>query len=209
VESRLRGPEGQGIRRHTGGVGHQDVDATLQRCRQRIEQVALEDTIRADVAAGTRHRCRVDIGGIQVDTRQPGSDRCTDSAGSAAEVENHGIRCGPRRGPLDREGVLARHEDSGIHKDAQAAELHPAEDVLERNSRDPPVDQFSQSGGGACGFDEERGFVFREVTPLVASGEFVFDETVIDGVENAFEAWQGLMRGDNIGKMLVCVAAGA
>ena len=50
---------------------------------------------------------------------------------------------------------------------------------------------------------------FREVTPLVASGEFVFDETVIDGVENAFEAWQGLMRGDNIGKMLVRVAAGA
>ena len=47
----------------------------------------------------------------------------------------------------------------------------------------------------------------HEVTPLIASGDFVFDETVIDGVENAFGAWQGLMRGENIGKMLVRVAA--
>ena len=50
---------------------------------------------------------------------------------------------------------------------------------------------------------------FREVSPLVASGEFVFDETVIDGVENTFDAWLGLMRGENTGKMLVRIAPGA
>ncbi len=50
---------------------------------------------------------------------------------------------------------------------------------------------------------------FREVTPLVASGEFVFDETVIDGIENSFDAWLALMRGENTGKMLVRVGAGA
>ena len=50
---------------------------------------------------------------------------------------------------------------------------------------------------------------FREITPLVAGGQFVFDETVIEGVENAFDAWQGLMRGDNTGKMLVRVGGGA
>lgn len=49
---------------------------------------------------------------------------------------------------------------------------------------------------------------FREMTPLVVSGEFIFDETVIDGVDNAFQAWLGLMRGENTGKMLVRVAAG-
>ena len=46
---------------------------------------------------------------------------------------------------------------------------------------------------------------FREITPLITSGAFVFDETVIDGVENAFDAWQRLMHGGNIGKMLVRV----
>jgi NADPH-dependent curcumin reductase CurA len=42
-----------------------------------------------------------------------------------------------------------------------------------------------------------------EVAPLVASGAFVYDETIVDGVDNALEAFQGLMRGENIGKMLV------
>jgi NADPH-dependent curcumin reductase CurA len=42
-----------------------------------------------------------------------------------------------------------------------------------------------------------------EVAPLVLSGEFVWDETVVDGVDNALEAFYGLMRGENTGKMLV------
>jgi NADPH-dependent curcumin reductase CurA len=46
---------------------------------------------------------------------------------------------------------------------------------------------------------------FREIGPLVSSGDFVFDETIVDGVENAFDAWLGLMRGENIGKMVVRV----
>lgn len=58
-------------------------------------------------------------------------------------------------------------------------------------------------------YQQYRTEFLREVTPLVVSGEFVFDETVIDGVENAFDAWHGLMRGENTGKMLVRVAAGA
>ena len=50
---------------------------------------------------------------------------------------------------------------------------------------------------------------FREITPLVTSGAFVFDETVIDGIENAFDAWQRLMHGGNIGKMLVRITEGS
>jgi NADPH-dependent curcumin reductase CurA len=42
-----------------------------------------------------------------------------------------------------------------------------------------------------------------EVAPLVASGDFVWDETVVDGIENALDAFLGLMRGTNTGKMLV------
>lgn len=45
-----------------------------------------------------------------------------------------------------------------------------------------------------------------EVAPLVASGDFVWDETVVDGIDNALEAFYGLMRGENTGKMLVRIA---
>ncbi|WP_394771418.1 NADP-dependent oxidoreductase [Lacisediminihabitans sp.] len=43
----------------------------------------------------------------------------------------------------------------------------------------------------------------QEIAPLVASGEFVWDETLVEGIDNAFEAFDGLMRGANTGKMLV------
>jgi NADPH-dependent curcumin reductase CurA len=42
-----------------------------------------------------------------------------------------------------------------------------------------------------------------EVAPLVASGEFVWDETIVDGIDHALDAFQGLMHGANTGKMLV------
>lgn len=47
---------------------------------------------------------------------------------------------------------------------------------------------------------------FAAVGPLVASGDFVFDETVVDGIDHALDAWFGMMRGENTGKMLVRVS---
>jgi NADPH-dependent curcumin reductase CurA len=46
-----------------------------------------------------------------------------------------------------------------------------------------------------------------EVAPLVVSGDFVWDETVVDGIDNALEAFYGLMRGENTGKMLVRISS--
>ena len=43
------------------------------------------------------------------------------------------------------------------------------------------------------------------VGPLVASGQFVWDETIVDGIDNSLEAFRGLMLGQNTGKMLVRV----
>jgi len=45
----------------------------------------------------------------------------------------------------------------------------------------------------------------REVGGYVASGELRYRETVVDGIERMPEAFIGLLRGDNTGKMLVRV----
>jgi len=58
-------------------------------------------------------------------------------------------------------------------------------------------------------YQQYRPEFLQEVTPLIVTGDFVFDETVIDGVENAFDAWLRLMRGENTGKMLVRVGKAA
>ncbi|MFD9661559.1 NADP-dependent oxidoreductase [Rhodococcus sp. NPDC059968] len=42
--------------------------------------------------------------------------------------------------------------------------------------------------------------------PWLASGDVVHDETVVDGIENSVDAFLQLMRGGNVGKMLVKVA---
>ncbi|MDV8002123.1 NADP-dependent oxidoreductase [Rhodococcus sp. IEGM 1408] len=42
-----------------------------------------------------------------------------------------------------------------------------------------------------------------KVGPWVASGELVFDETVVEGIDNSVDAFLDLMKGANVGKMLV------
>ncbi|QGN47735.1 zinc-binding dehydrogenase [Micromonospora sp. WMMC415] len=45
----------------------------------------------------------------------------------------------------------------------------------------------------------------REVAGWLRDGKLVYDETVVDGIENAPAAFLGLLRGENLGKMLVKV----
>jgi NADPH-dependent curcumin reductase CurA len=47
-----------------------------------------------------------------------------------------------------------------------------------------------------------------EVGPLVRDGRLRYRETVVEGIENAPAAFLGLLRGDNVGKMLVKVGPG-
>jgi NADPH-dependent curcumin reductase CurA len=45
----------------------------------------------------------------------------------------------------------------------------------------------------------------EEVTPWVADGRLKYAETVVEGVDHAVEAFQGLLRGENTGKMVVTI----
>ncbi|WP_251093228.1 NADP-dependent oxidoreductase [Streptomyces sp. Caat 7-52] len=51
-------------------------------------------------------------------------------------------------------------------------------------------------------YDLQPQFV-QEVAPWVASGALKYRETVVEGIENNLEAFLGVLRGDNIGKMVV------
>ncbi|PWR05082.1 NADP-dependent oxidoreductase [Micromonospora acroterricola] len=45
----------------------------------------------------------------------------------------------------------------------------------------------------------------RDVAGWLREGRLSYDETIVDGIENAPEAFLGVLRGDNLGKMLVRV----
>ena len=47
------------------------------------------------------------------------------------------------------------------------------------------------------------------MTGWFRDGKIVFDETVVDGIDNAVDAFLGLMRGENTGKMVVRVSPAA
>ncbi|MEU7058699.1 NADP-dependent oxidoreductase [Streptomyces sp. NPDC046197] len=51
-------------------------------------------------------------------------------------------------------------------------------------------------------YDLQPQFV-QEVGPWVRSGDLKYRETVVEGVENTLEAFLGVLRGDNTGKMIV------
>ena len=44
------------------------------------------------------------------------------------------------------------------------------------------------------------------LAPHIRSGAVNLEETVVDGIENAAKAFLGVMKGENVGKMLVRVA---
>ncbi|MEV6075084.1 NADP-dependent oxidoreductase [Streptomyces sp. NPDC052069] len=46
----------------------------------------------------------------------------------------------------------------------------------------------------------------KEVAGWLASGELKYDETVVAGIEHGFDAFLGLLRGENTGKMIVSLA---
>jgi NADPH-dependent curcumin reductase CurA len=50
---------------------------------------------------------------------------------------------------------------------------------------------------------KERDAFALEVAPLVAAGRLRVKETIVEGIEQAPQAFLGMLRGQNVGKMIV------
>ena len=55
-------------------------------------------------------------------------------------------------------------------------------------------------------YTEAMGDFLAEMGPWLAAGEIVADETIEDGIDQAFDAFLGMMQGRNVGKMVVRTA---
>ena len=167
VVAGFRGQQADLARGDVGHIGREDGDPAAQIAGQRREEVALVDLAadRADIAAGAAHRCRVDVGGVQFHLSEPGGQGGADRARAAAQVHHdRGVR-NLGEGLLDEElGAAARHEDTGLHGDAQPSEPGPADDEFERQSGDPAVDHGGQFPGRAGGGQDQLRLVLREDT---------------------------------------------
>ena len=81
-----------------------------------------------------------------------GGQRGAERAGAAAQVHHDRlrVRASATAWPDQELGAAARDEHGGIDGDPQAAELGPAQHVLEGLARGPPVHQGGQVGR-SCG----------------------------------------------------------
>jgi NADPH-dependent curcumin reductase CurA len=106
--------------------------------------------------------------------------------------------------------------------------------LLNTKARIPVCGMISQYNGGSSAFEHDRlpelmatilkkrmrveGFIisqdyshryeefFKQMSEWIAAGEIEFREDIVDGLENAVEAFQGLLSGKNFGKLIVKIA---
>ena len=170
-----------------GHVGGQDVDPAAQRGRQRREQVTFEH-LAADlgqVAPGTPNGRRVHIGRVDVGVgarigmparagftvtvaEAPGHSQ-TQRPGPAAQVEHHHRHVRLRRLPAEGDRLAdqklrppPRHEHPGLDRDPQPAELGPAQDLLQRQPRDPLAHHRGQLGVRPRRRDQQLSLILGE-----------------------------------------------
>jgi NADPH-dependent curcumin reductase CurA len=164
-----------------------------------------------------------------------GAARVVGSAGSAAKVAYLRDELGfdaafdYHEGPVARrlaeaapEGIDVYYDNvGGEHLEAAIGALRPHGRVAlcgaisQYNAVEPPVGprnlallvvkRLTLRGFLVGDHADSRPAFLAEVGGWLADGRIRLAETIVDGVENAPGAFIGLMRGDNIGKMLVRV----
>ena len=164
--ARLGRHQVDGVGRDVRRVADEHVDPPPQRGRQGVVQVALEDSLRRQVAAGAGDRGRVELGGVHLGARHQRRDRGPDGAGAAAQVEDHGRGPGQGRGRTGEElGPAPRHEHARSDRDPQPAEARPADHHLQRQAGGPVRDHPLELVGRAGGLGQQGRLVLGEHAP--------------------------------------------
>ncbi|MGS2615262.1 NADP-dependent oxidoreductase [Micromonospora sp. LZ34] len=163
-----------------------------------------------------------------------GASRVVGSAGSAAKVERltalgFDVAFDYHDGPVRRslkaaapEGIDVYFDNvGGDHLEAAISAMRPhgraaiCGMIAQYNDTEPPAaprnlalvigKRLTLRGFLVGDHGALRGQFVREMSGWLRDGSVRYDETVVDGIENAPEAFLGLLRGENFGKMLVRV----
>ena len=161
-----------------------------------------------------------------------GAERVVGSAGSAAKLtylESIGYDAqfdypdGPIRSQLRTaapDGIDVYFDNvGGDHLEAAISALRPfgrialCGAIAHYNATEPPAGprnlalaigkQLTMRGFLVNSFQHLRDQFTQDMAAWIAAGQIQFHETTVDGIENAPDAFIRLLRGDNIGKMLV------
>ncbi|MDO3704675.1 NADP-dependent oxidoreductase [Micromonospora sp. C28SCA-DRY-2] len=161
-----------------------------------------------------------------------GAARVIGSAGSAAKVERlralgfdaaFDYHDGPVRRSLKAaapEGIDVYFDNvGGDHLEAAISAMRPhgraaiCGMIAQYNDTEPPAaprnlalvigKRLTLRGFLVGDHGALRGQFVREMSGWLRDGSIGYDETVVDGIEQAPEAFLGLLRGENLGKMLV------
>ncbi|MNW56929.1 hypothetical protein D3C74_346880 [compost metagenome] len=175
--------------RDVRGVDDEHVDPSSQLVGEGVVQVALMD-LSMKVPARAAHGRGVDVSGVQVDAGTGCAQHRPERTRAAAQVHDRRVlRCDLHGGGREELRTPAGHEHRGLDEDPQAAELGPAEDLLEREPRDPARDHVVELGGGGRGGDDQVCLVLGEHAACGAEGEH--DVRRGHGETHATTRWAG------------------
>ena len=106
------------------------------------------------------------------------------------------------------EAALAAFNDGGRAALCGAISLYNSTDAAAgpRNMANIITRGLSLKGFTVGNYVQHFPAFSSEMAGWLANGDVVFDETVVDGIDNTVEAFLGLMRGENTGKMVVRTA---
>jgi hypothetical protein len=127
----------------------------------------VDDSDAVEVAPSALDGDRIEFRRVQLHEREPAVHAKRHGARSAAQVDDDRIHRAveERDGLLDEEpGSATRHEDARLDHDTKAAELRPAEYLLQRLAGKASRQQGLEILGRGRDLDEERCLVVRENT---------------------------------------------
>jgi hypothetical protein len=99
--------------------------------------------------------------------------------------------------------MFARVPVCGLIAHYNATELPPGPNQVPRLMRDILVKRITYRGFIVSDYIAQRADFVRDMSAWIREGRVKYREDVVDGLENAVSAFQGLLKGRNFGKLLV------